>query len=750
MSETLDSQSLKRAYEAVNSELSRHVKALAAREKELQQNNIRFEAALSNMAQGLCMFDAELRIVACNEQYRSLFKTPFDVAQPGSSLRDIVEFNVRAGRHPGETVDEVMSHRLEIFNQGEPAVLKTRVDGERIVEVSYRPISNGGWVVTYDDITERENAKRALDEQYRRFDAALNNMPHGLCMFDAGKRLIVCNNSYTKMYHLPPELTAPGVTLQQIIEYRTQTGQGPHDTNVYWQEQIKRAVEGKFSSYKLFLKDGRTIQIDHQPLPGGGWVANHQDVSESIRAAEQINHMARHDALTGLANRAVFRSELEASLKRALRGDPLAVLCLDLDHFKAVNDTLGHLVGDELLKAVAVRLHDCVRETDLVARLGGDEFAIIQVGGAQPSGATGLASRLIETLGQSFSLGDHTAIIGASVGISIGPNDGITAEELLKNADLALYRAKEDGRATYCFFEPDMNSKMQARRSLEMDLRQALANDQFKLHYQPQVGVSSQQVVGFEALIRWHHPERGLVPPSDFISVAEETGLINAIGAWVLNAACREAATWPEHVRVAVNLSPIQFKGGTLLLDVMSALGKSGLSPTRLELEITETVMLSDTEGTLDTLRQLKEIGISISMDDFGTGYSSLGYLRKFPFSKIKIDQSFIRSLSSEQESVAIVKAITGLGQSLGMLTTAEGVETVEQMDALRAEGCTEVQGYYLSRPVPASEVLALLGQIPHSLRDAAVDRNQVAIEGHFAGHAEGAEGTFVLGRKAG
>ena len=721
----MDSETLKRAYEAVNSELARHMKALAAREEDLRTHNLHFEAALSNMAQGLCMFDKDMRIVACNDRYRALFKTPADVAKPGASLREIVEFNVKAGRHPGETVDQVMSHRLAIFAKGEPAVLQTRVHGERIIEVSYQPIGEGGWVVTYEDITERENAKQALKAQNTRFDAALNNMPHGLCMFDSNKRLIVCNARYIEMYRLPTELTVPGVALEHIIAHRIATDQGPRSMQKYWDEHIQRAVSGTVSSYKQHLTDGRTIQIDHQPLPGGGWVANHQDVSEAIRAEEQINHMARHDALTGLANRVHFRAELEKAIKRAMRGEDIAVLCLDLDHFKAVNDTLGHLVGDELLQAVAERLQKCVRDTDVVSRLGGDEFAIIQMASMQPEGATSLVPRIIETLSEPYTLGDHIAVIGVSVGISLAPADGVTAEELLKNSDLALYRAKESGRGTYSFFEPAMNAKMQARRMLEMDLRTALSNNEFKLHYQPLVSISRQEVVGFEALIRWNHPERGLVPPADFIGVAEETGLITAIGTWVLGEACREAATWPDHIRIAVNLSPLQFKSPTLLLDVVAALGKSGLSPRRLELEITETVMLNDTEATLETLRQLKELGIAISMDDFGTGYSSLGYLRKFPFSKIKIDQSFIRSLSSGQESLAIVKAITGLGESLGMVTTAEGVETLDQLNALSAEGCNEVQGYFFSRPVPANEVRALLRSIPEAF--AASDETRAA-----------------------
>jgi diguanylate cyclase (GGDEF)-like protein len=522
-------------------------------------------------------------------------------------------------------------------------------------------------------------------------------------MFRADKTLIVCNERYGQMYQLPPALRSAGASLNSIIAYRVATDQGPCDTQLYWNEHVKRASEGKFSSYKLLLTDGRTIQIDHQPIAGGGWVATHQDVTEAIRAAAQIDHMARHDGLTGLANRVHFRNQLEDSLKRAARGDTLAVLCLDLDHFKAVNDTLGHLVGDELLNAVAQRLKDCIRETDIVARLGGDEFAIVQNGGGQPHGATSLAARVIETVSCPYTIGDHVVTIGVSAGIALAPADGTSAEELLKNADLALYRSKEDGRGLYRFFEAEMDARMQARRSLELDLREALAKEELRLEYQPLVSVAQGRVIGFEALLRWDHPKRGVVPPMEFIGVAEEIGLIQTIGAWVLREACVEAAKWPADIRIAVNLSPVQFTNATLVLDVVAALGTSGLAAERLELEITETAMLNDTESTLATLRQLKALGVSISMDDFGTGYSSLSYFRMFPFDKVKIDRSFVGDMIANPQARAIIRSVIGLGHGLGVPVVAEGVETPEQLEALRAEGCDQVQGYLIARPNPIS-----------------------------------------------
>jgi diguanylate cyclase (GGDEF)-like protein len=434
-----------------------------------------------------------------------------------------------------------------------------------------------------------------------------------------------------------------------------------------------------------------------------------EETAERARAEALVNHMAHHDALTLLPNRLLFRENLKQNLARARRDQPISVLCLDLDDFKAVNDTLGHPVGDALLKVVAERLLKCVPDTDTVARLGGDEFAIVQAAGTQPVAAKMMAQQLIETIGEPYEIDGHSVVIGTSVGIALAPSDGDDPDELLKNADMALYRAKADGRGTYRFFEPKMDADMQARRLLEMDLRGALARNEFDLFYQPLVDVNAESINGFEALLRWRHPQRGLVPPTEFVPLAEEIGLISPIGAWVLKQACKDAATWPKDLRVAVNLSPVQFRSRALVLDVVAALGASGLAASRLELEITEAVMLQDTEATLATLAQLKALGLHISMDDFGTGYSSLSYLRRFPFDKIKIDQSFIRDLSVRPESLAIVRAVAGLGSTLGIATTAEGVETPDQLRAVRAEGCTQVQGFLLGLPVPASEIPAVL-----------------------------------------
>ena len=437
-----------------------------------------------------------------------------------------------------------------------------------------------------------------------------------------------------------------------------------------------------------------------------------RDITERRRVEAQISYMASHDALTDLPNQTLFYEKMEKFLVRGREAEPVAVLSLDLDKFKSVNDTLGHPVGDKLLQEAARRLRSCIREGDIVARLGGDEFAIVQEATGQPENATALATRLIDVVGAPYEVDGHHLIVGISVGIAIAPTDGEQPATLMKNADLALYRAKADGGGAYRFFEAEMDARMQERRALDLDLRKALVNGEFELYYQPVITMQTGAIAGFEALIRWHHPQRGMIAPADFIPLAEEIGLIVAIGEWVLRQACREAALWPPAMTVAVNLSPAQFKSRNLLPAIVAALAGASLPAGRLELEITESVLLRDTATTLATLRQLQDLGVTIAMDDFGTGYSSLSYLRSFPFDRIKIDQSFVRDLSANPESTAIIRAVVGLGSSLGIATTAEGVETLDQLERLRAEGLDAVQGYFFSQPRPASEIRGLIDSV--------------------------------------
>jgi diguanylate cyclase (GGDEF)-like protein len=543
--------------------------------------------------------------------------------------------------------------------------------------------------------------------QDQRFGVAMNNISQAMCMFDTDDRLVVANARFATLFNLPQTGLTQGVPLDMLLP------PGEEDDSLAGVvRQLRR--QDRRAGIVREIEDGRSLAVNYQSVAGQGWLLTLEDVSERREAEARIAHMAHHDALTGLPNRVLFNTRLNEALARSRRGDPFAVLCLDLDHFKAVNDTLGHPIGDALLREVTARLTRQVRELDTVARLGGDEFAIIQTSVDQPRDATALANRLIEALSAPYEIDGHQVVIGTSVGISVVPDDGNDADQLLKNADLALYRAKADGRGRYRFFEPEMDAWMQARRLMEIDLRRALTVGEFEIYYQPLMNMQTRTVSSFEALLRWHHPTRGMVAPSEFIPLAEEIGLIVPLGDWVLNRACIDAASWPDSVGVAVNLSVVQFGHRSLVGSVQEALQLSGLAPQRLELEITESVMILDNDATMETLHGLRALGVRIAMDDFGTGYSSLSYLRRFPFDKVKIDRSFIEGLGQGGDCDAIVSAVTSLCDRLGMTTTAEGVETREQLDQLGTIDCTEVQGYLISRPRPASEVAALCRSIDH------------------------------------
>ncbi len=560
---------------------------------------------------------------------------------------------------------------------------------------------------------ELNETQRSLLTQNERFDAALTNMSQGIGMFDADHKLVISNRRFAEIYRLPPEEVLTGMTSRDLMALAFRTSNLTDiDAAGTLAMQTRIVREGRNGSFVEQLSDGRSISITYRPMPGGGVVGTFEDISERLSNEERIRHLAHYDALTDLPNRVTFYERMEAVLSRLRRSESIAVLSLDLDHFKSVNDTLGHPVGDLLLKEVADRMRSCVRGEDIVARLGGDEFAIVQVPSEQSQDVSALAARLIEIVGAPYELDKQQVIVGASVGIAIASSNIDKPDSLMKNADLALYRAKADGGNVYRFFELEMDARMQARRLLELDLRKAIVNSEFELYYQPIIDVKSGQVTSCEALVRWHHPERGMVAPLDFIPVAEETGLIVPLGEWILRQACTEAARWPKQVTIAVNVSPAQFKSRNLVPTVINALATSGLSPDRLELEITEMVLMQDNEGAFATLHQLRNLGLKIAMDDFGTGYSSLGYLRSFPFDKIKIDQSFIRDLPTKEDSVAIVRAVVGLSSSLGITTTAEGVETKEQLASLTAEGCTEFQGFLFSRPQSAADTRRMLGQL--------------------------------------
>ncbi len=696
---------------------------------ELVHRTWLLEQAFNNLSLGLIICDNKYEVVSCNKRYMEIYGLSSEQVKPGTPVRELIQHRFNLGFKVLSKPDEYIRGRAA--NAVVPGTTVHEYTDGRIISYTVYPLPDGGAMATHEDITAREEIRARLKKQYElgkeqeenlrirnlQFDTAINNMSQGLCFFDAAHHLIVCNDRYIDMYDLPRERVGPGTSLAEIVDMRFEVGSFPamsREEYLHWRSKV--AVSAEPTDSIVELRNGRTFKIRHRPMPDGGWVATHEDITEQRQSEVKIEYMAHHDSLTDLANRVLLNERLEHALgHRIHREEIVAVHHLDLDQFKAVNDTFGHLAGDKLLKIVADRLRGLVRETDTIGRMGGDEFVIVQGPIKDPADATSLAQRIIALISEPYDIDGHPAVIGASIGIAVGPGDGLRPDKLLRNADLALYRAKGDGRGTFRFFEPAMDLQMQTRRIMEQDLRKALAAGEFELHYQPVVNLASTEISGFEALIRWNHPEKGMVAPATFIPLAEEIGFIVPIGEWVIRQACATAAQWPEDLHVAVNISAVQFRSPGLMQIIVGALATSGLHPTRLEIEITETVLLQNKETTLALLHQLRALGIRIAMDDFGTGYSSLTYLQCFPFDKIKIDRSFVKDITENTGSLNIVRAVAALANGMGMTATAEGVETSEQLDKITSEGCTEMQGYLFSKPLPASEIerLFLSGREP-------------------------------------
>ncbi len=561
-----------------------------------------------------------------------------------------------------------------------------------------------GWLLRRHQLT-----KQRMASERRQLSIAVNNIPQGLVLYDGSARIITCNKPYLEMFGLSPDVARPGCTMQRLIAHRKETGSFEGDVDEFCNAIIQKVSLGKTTRQLTQTPGGRAIEIINRPLKEGGWVASIEDITERTRADEKIAHLAHYDALTDLPNRTLFRARLEQALEAMRPGEQLAVLYIDIDEFKGVNDALGHPIGDELLKGVAGRLRGCLKDTDVAARLGGDEFAVIQSAITHLSETTRLVDEIHSAIREPFECMGHLITTDASIGIALSPADGLDLDELLRNADLALYGAKGDGRRTYRFFEAGMDQRARARRNLELDLRQAIVDGDLEVHFQPIVDIESGQINTCEALLRWQHPERGMIPSTEFIPIAEETGLINQLGQWVLSTACAEAVNWPDHVRVAVNVSPVQFGSKTLSLNVAATLASSGLAASRLELEITEAVLIRDDDAALEVLHQLRKVGVRVALDDFGTGYSSLSYLQRFPFDKIKIDRSFIKDLAGPGASSSIVQAVVNIAAASDMMTTAEGVETEQQRNLLFILGCNEMQGHLFSPAVSAADVRRLL-----------------------------------------
>jgi diguanylate cyclase (GGDEF)-like protein/PAS domain S-box-containing protein len=661
----------------------------------------RLRDAIEILPEGVVFLDPDNRYILWNRQYADIYKRSADLFEPGVRLEDTLRIGVSRGDYPEALgrEQEWIAERLELLRNPRGRHEQILADG-RCILIEERRTSDGGSIGLRVDITEmkqREASFRLL------FDS--NPVPMFVYALD-DEGIIAVNDAALAHYG---HSRAAFLTMKLgALHDPGETAGLPHVAMLSPDDQAGRTWKHRKSN-----GDPIDVAIYSQLLTYEGRAAAliaAIDITERKRAEARIAYMAHHDALTALPNRVLLRLRLEDMIHRAGRDRAqFAVMCIDLDNFKSVNDTLGHPLGDLLLQHVARRLKAVLREGDIVARLGGDEFAVLQGAVESIDAATALAGRLIAVISEPYELDGHVVAIGASIGIALAPCDSDDRDRLLKQADMALYRAKADGKGAFRFFEPEMDARVQARRRLEIDLRAAVDGRTLEIHYQPLVDLTTGETCAFEALLRWPHPERGMIPPAEFIPVAEETGLITTIGAFVLRQACTDATAWPGNTKVAVNLSPLQFRTGNLMQTVMSALNGAGLAPHRLELEITETLLLERSDPVLATLHALRALGVRIAMDDFGTGYSSLSYLRSFPFDKIKIDRSFVRDVASNTESQAIVRAIVSLGSSLGITITAEGVESERDADKLRAEGCTEAQGYFFSVPRPQAEILGEL-----------------------------------------
>ncbi len=688
-------------------------------EREVEQRRSaqgRLADALESSREGFMLVDRAGRLAIANSRLAEFLPALSGLMVPGTPFGQLV--GAAIGRRLFVAPDAAARRGLrDRLARPSPAPVEARPVEVRLADgrwllISRSAAQDGGTMSVWSDISAIRQREQDLRQSNLCLDAALNSMVQGLCLFGPDGRLRVANRRYGEIFQIDPEVLRAGAELRDLLAASLQANNYGDMTLATLEAELLAAIERGPGRYVREIGGGRVVEVTHAPLAEGGWVATFEDVTERRRSQETISFLARHDQLTRLPNRVRFHEAMEEEAAALGHGAGGAALCLNLDHFKAVNDTLGHAAGDRLLCEVAERLQSCVPAGDLVARLGGDEFAIMQAGLERPEQAAELAQLVVDALARPFELDGQQVGLAASIGIALAPGDGELGETLLNNAASALSRAKRERRGSYRSFDPEMDARLQARRAMELDLRRALAADEFELFYQPLVDVSARRVASFESLLRWRHPKTGMVSPAEFIPLAEETGLIVGIGEWVLRTACKEAALWPDSVKVAVNVSPLQFADRRLVDIVSEALAKSGLSPHRLELEITESVLLQDDAAMLAVLHRIRALGVRISMDDFGTGYSSLNYLLSFPFDKIKIDQSFVRNLAKSADATTIVGAMAGLGRSLGMRTVAEGVETEEQLAQLRAAGCTEVQGYLFSKPRPAREVAALIVRV--------------------------------------
>ena len=660
----------------------------------------RLREALEILPQGIVFLDNEGRYILWNQKYADIYKRSADLFKVGARLEDTLRVGVARGDYPAALGREEawIAERLQLLYKPGKQHEQVLADG-RCILIEERQTSDGGIIGLRMDITD-------LKQREASFRLLFDDNPVPMFVLRRDTQAFLAANAAALSHY--------GFSREELLAMSL------HDLRAEGDEPAGEEAEPFVTSVitsKHRMRDGRVIevvvfsrQLDYEGAPAV--LIAVIDITERKAAEARIAHMAHHDALTDLPNRVLFRQRMaDALAQRSRTGSLIGALCIDLDNFKLVNDTLGHPIGDRLLQDVAERIERVIRQRDTAARLGGDEFAVLVPELKSPQELAVLAQRVIDVVSEPYLVDGHLVTVGTTIGIAVAPTDGGDADRLLRNADLALYRAKADGKSTFRFFEQEMDAQAQARRQLEIDLRSALAAEELEVHYQPLVDLVSRDVIGFEALLRWPHATRGYISPSEFIPLAEETGLITPLGNFVLARACADASEWPEHVKLAVNLSPMQFRVGNVFTNVKEALSATGLAPERLDLEITESVLLDRTDHVIAHLHALRALGVRISMDDFGTGYSSLSYLRAFPFDKIKIDRSFVRDLPGNRHTLAIVRAILGLASGLDMKVVAEGIETQADLACLAAEGCKEGQGFFFSEARPQDEVLKLLAE---------------------------------------
>jgi diguanylate cyclase (GGDEF)-like protein/PAS domain S-box-containing protein len=680
--------------------------------QELGEQNLRLDIALNNMNQGLCMFDAQNRLVVWNERYRQMYKIDPRRIWRGCMVRDLLDARIKASTFPLDP-EQYDRDLCEALKQGEAFTLNVELEDGRTIAVVNQPMQGGGWVATHEDITERKSSERELERTRSFLDTIIENVPSPIIVKNIpGLRYLLINRAAEKYL---------GVDRAMMLGKRTGEVMPPSSAQTIEAEDQKLIASGEtafLGEHSVATPGNGTRIVTATRLPVKAADGKPQylisvinDLTERKRSEQRIEHMAHHDSLTELPNRAAFNDCIVSTIGLAtVSKESFALLCMDLDRFKTVNDVFGHAVGDALLREVARRLAAACQGA-FFARLGGDEFAVVTPTGTQPAAAEALAERMLAALDPDIEIDGNTLNIGLTIGVGIYPQDGSDAATLVANTDAALFRAKSEIRGSIRFFEMSMDKQLREKRALQQDLRSAMAREELALHYQPQAHINGD-ITGFEALLRWHHPRYGLVAPSTFVPLAEESGLILALGEWILRTACHEAAAWPRPLHIAINLSPVQFQHGDLPRLVHQVLLETGLAPWRLELEITEGVLIGDFTRAVSILRRLKGLGVRIAMDDFGTGYSSLSYLQSFPFDKIKIDQAFVANLSHNRQAATIIRAVIALGRGLNVPVVAEGVETDEQLKFLASENCNEIQGYFVGRPKPIEDYAEVVGRV--------------------------------------